>query len=96
MKEGELVKSSQQADDAYQYNSGPIAIFALSNYLDKLEDAKELGPTPFTDQQDISLGLVMSHGRLAQLYDMGGQTIRLSKRRPKRSNMPEIQASFHG
>lgn len=65
-KAGELAEASEQADDAYQHGSGPVAIYALTQYLSKLEQAEELGPTPFTDKLDISFGMIMVHGRLAQ------------------------------
>ena len=73
-KAGEIAEAGQQADETYQHDSEPVAVYALSQYLAKLKDAEELGPTPFTDKQDISFGMVMTHGRLAQLYDASGQT----------------------
>ena len=74
LKAGELAEASQQADDAYQHDSEPVAVYALSRYLAKLKDAEELGPTPpYPDKLDILFGMIMTHGRLAQLYDASGQ-----------------------
>ena len=74
-KAGELAEASQQSDETYQHDSEPVAAYALSRYLAKLKDAEELGPTPpYPDKLDISFGMIMAHGRLAQLYDASGQT----------------------
>jgi len=74
VKAGELAEASEHADDVYQHGSEPVAIYALSQYLAKLKQAEELGPTPFTDKLDISFGMAMAHGRLARLYDATGRT----------------------
>ena len=47
---------------------------ALSQYLAKLKDDEQLGLPPFMDRQDILFGMVMTHARLAHLYQMSGQT----------------------
>jgi hypothetical protein len=73
-KTGELAEVGQQAEDAYLHDSEPVAMYALSQYLAKLKDDEQLGLPPFMDRQDILFGMVMTHARLAHLYQMSGQT----------------------
>ena len=81
-KLNELVEAKQEADEAYYHGSKSWAIYALSHYLAELKEAQELGlgqmpesfKNPWTDKLGISTGLVMTHGRLADLYGAVGQT----------------------
>ena len=90
-KTGELAEASEQADDTYQHGSGPVAIYALTRYPSKLEQAEELGPTPFADKLDISFGMIMVHGRLAQIFvgdkPDGASKVCCQRRRQKRDTM---------
>ncbi|MGA2241245.1 MAG: hypothetical protein ABSH11_04315 [Verrucomicrobiota bacterium] len=70
----ELAASSERADDAYQHESRPVAIYALSQHLATLKADEELGANPLTDKLGISIEMIMTHGQLAQLYDELGQT----------------------
>lgn len=79
---GSLANAQREADYAYYHGGKPWAIYALSQYLAELKRAKEIGlgqmpgsfTTPFADKLGVSTGLVMTHGRLAELYDAIGQT----------------------
>jgi len=80
MKAGELAASGEQADNAYQHESRAVAIYALSQYLTTLKedeglvaDMPEHSKAPI-NKLDVRFGMIMTHGRLAQLYDEAGQT----------------------
>jgi hypothetical protein len=80
MKAGELAASGEQADNAYQHESRAVAIYASSQYLITLKEDEELvadmpehSKAPI-NKLDVRFGMIMAHGRLAQLYDEAGQT----------------------
>lgn len=70
----DLGESSEHAMKAYQHDSVPVAIYALTEVLDKLKAAEQLGETPLLSKQIISIDLMLTHARLAKLYAEAGQT----------------------
>jgi hypothetical protein len=67
----DLGQSSEHAWKAYQHESKPVAIYALTELLDKQQ---AVGETSFFSRQEISVDLILTHARLAKLYDDVGQT----------------------
>ena len=59
---------------AYQHDSVPVAIYALTEVLDKQKVAEQFGETPLLSKQMISIDLMLTHARLAKLYAEAGQT----------------------
>ncbi|HEX3889298.1 MAG TPA: hypothetical protein VHX90_00485, partial [Verrucomicrobiae bacterium] len=70
----DLGESSERAQNAYQHESIPVAIYALTELLDKQKTAEQIGETPFISRQIISIDLMLTHARLAKLYAEAGQT----------------------
>ena len=69
-----LGESSERAQKAYQHESLPVAIYALTELLDKQKAAEQIGETAFMSKQIISIDLMLTHARLAKLYTEAGQT----------------------
>jgi hypothetical protein len=63
-----------RAFQAYLHESAPVAIYALTQALNKEKEAEQLGGTPFMSKQIISVDLLLTHARLAKLYAQTGQT----------------------
>jgi len=70
----DLGDSGNRAFQAYQHESIPVAIYSLSEYLDKLKAAEQAGATPFVSSQILSIDMMLTHARLAKLYGQTGQT----------------------
>jgi hypothetical protein len=75
LKAGELSESGERAFQAYQHESNSIAIYALTQDMNTLQDAKELGNNPFfATPTEIQRRLMFNHARLAKLFAESGQT----------------------
>jgi hypothetical protein len=75
LKETELSESGERAFQAYQHESKPIAIYALTQDLNTLQDVKELGNNPFASTPtEIQRRLMFNHARLAKLFAESGQS----------------------
>jgi hypothetical protein len=73
----QLTETGQACDrafQAYQHESSPVAIYALSEALGKLKTAEDFGATPVYTKQMMAFDGLMLHGRLARLYLIAGQT----------------------
>jgi len=70
----DLGEFSGRAQKAYQHESLPVAIYALTELLDKQMAAEQIGETAFMSKQVISIDLMLTHARLAKLYAEAGQT----------------------
>ncbi|MEI6195224.1 MAG: hypothetical protein WCS42_12935 [Verrucomicrobiota bacterium] len=70
----DLGESSKRAQNAYQHESRPVAIYALTELLDKQNATDHIGETAFMSKQIISIDLMLTHARLAKLYAEDGQT----------------------
>jgi hypothetical protein len=70
----DLGDSGNRAFQAYQHETIPVAIYSLSEYLDKLKAAEQAGETPFVSSQILSIDMMLTHARLAKLYEQTGQT----------------------
>ena len=75
LKEGEMSESGERAFQAYQHESNSIGIYALTQDLKILQDAKELGNNPFfATPTEVQRRLMFNHARLAKLLAESGQT----------------------
>lgn len=70
----DLGESDERALKAYQHESIPVAIYAMTELLDKQKAAEQVGGTAFMSKQMISIDLMLTHTRLAKLYTAAGQT----------------------
>lgn len=70
----DLADSEQRAFEACRHESPPIAIYALNEALNRLEEAKHFGASPFMSEPMVALDLMLTHARLARLYSETGQT----------------------
>jgi hypothetical protein len=77
-KEMEIAESGQRAFAAYQHESPPVAIYALSQYLDTLKKTEELAGenAVFMTKSGINFDTMLGHARLAKAYAAAGQTDR--------------------
>jgi hypothetical protein len=66
--------AEDRAFQAYQHESSPVAIYALTGALDRLKTAEDFGATPYYTKQMMAFDGLMLHGRLARLYLAAGQT----------------------
>ena len=76
IKETEIGASGQKAFDAYQHESQPIAIYALTQFLDTLTNAEAMcseNPVLLT-KMDIHFDMMLTHARLAKVYAAMGQS----------------------
>ncbi len=69
-----LGESSGHAQKAYEHESVPVAIYAMTELLDKQTAAEQVGETAFESKRMISIDLMLTHARLAKLYSEAGQT----------------------
>lgn len=67
-------QANDRAFQAYQHESNPVAIYALTEALDRLKSAEDFGATPIYTEQMMAFDGMMLHGRLARLYLTSGQT----------------------
>jgi hypothetical protein len=75
VKVTELTESGERAFQAYQHESKPIAIYALTQDLNVLQNQKYLGNNPFfSTPTEIQRRLMFNHARLAKLLVEDGQT----------------------
>lgn len=72
----DLAESQERAFEAYQRESPAVAIYSMNEALDKLEDAKRFGLSPFMNQRMIAFDLMLTHARLTRLYTETDQTNR--------------------
>jgi hypothetical protein len=70
----DLGETDERAFQAYQHDSAPVGIYALTEVLDKQTKAAQFGGKPFMNRRMISIDLMLTHARLAKLYDESGQT----------------------
>jgi hypothetical protein len=70
----ETGQASDRAFQAYQHESSPVAIYALTEALDRLKTAEDFGATPIYPKPMMAFDGLMLHGRLARLYLTTGQT----------------------
>jgi hypothetical protein len=77
-KELEIAESGQRAFAAYQHESPPVAIYALSQYLDTLKKTEELAGenAVFMTKSGINFDTMLAHARLAKVYAAAGQSDR--------------------
>ena len=74
LKFTDLAETDERAFQAYQHDSAPVGIYALSEALDKQKTAEQFGKSPFMNRSMISIELMLTHARLAKLYGESGQT----------------------
>lgn len=75
LKTIEISESGERAFQAYQNESRPIAIYALTQDLNTLQDAKDLGSNPLlATPTEIQRRLMFDHARLAKLLAESGET----------------------
>ncbi len=72
MKIGE---AAERSSDAYKHESKPVAIYALSQFLNALRKAEEIPESAFSEpKRAIYSDMMLTHGRLAKLYTESGET----------------------
>jgi hypothetical protein len=74
LKFTELGEAEARASQAYQHESSPVAIYALSEALEAEQETAQSGGTPFLSKQSLSMDLMLTHARLAKLYRKTGRT----------------------
>jgi len=68
LKECELAESGDHAFKAYQHESKPVAIYALSQDLATLQDAQQLVDDPTSSfRLEVARRMMFVHARLAKL-----------------------------
>jgi hypothetical protein len=72
IKEMEIAESGQRAFAAYQHEVPPVAIYALSQYLDTLKKAEEIGGDNAVF--GLNFDTMLAHARLAKVYAAAGQS----------------------
>ena len=74
-REVEIAESGNRAYAAYQHESPPVAIYALSQYLDTLKKTEELvgENAVFMTKSSINFDTMLAHARLAKAYAAAGQ-----------------------
>jgi hypothetical protein len=70
----DIGESQRRAFQTYQHASAPVAIYALTESLDKLKDVEQTGGTKYLGKRALSIDMMLTHARLAKLYAMTGQT----------------------
>ena len=69
-----VADAEHRAFQAYQNENISVAIYALTQALDKEKEAEQFGETRFMSKQIISIDLLLTHTRLAKLYAQVGET----------------------
>jgi len=74
-----LVRAESQAAQAYRQEGGPVAIYALTEALEKMKLCEQFpggftipGEPRFRSGPPFALDMMLIHGRLAKLYDQSG------------------------
>ena len=70
----DLAQSEERAMQAYQHDSVPVAIYAMTELLNEQKAAEQNWGTAFPGKHIVSLDLMFTHARLAKLYAEAGQT----------------------
>jgi hypothetical protein len=70
----ETGEACNRAFQAYQHESSPVAIYALSAAVERLKSAEDFGATTLYTKEMMAFDGVMLHGRLARLYLAAGET----------------------
>ena len=70
----EISASGDAAGDAYEHDSTQVAIGALLQHLAVLQTDENLGTNPLMDSRSSAMDMLLTHGRLAELYSESGQT----------------------
>jgi len=75
-KETEIAAAGERAFTAYQHESQPVAIYALSQYLDALKQAEEFASdnSIIMTRTTIRFDAMLTHARLAKVYAAAGQS----------------------
>jgi hypothetical protein len=74
LKFTDLAEEEDRAFRAYQHESNSVGIYALSKALDMEKEAEQFGETPYINKHILSIDMMLTHARLAKLYDQAGQT----------------------
>lgn len=75
VKETQLAESGDHAFKAYQHESSPIAVYALTQDLATLQDAEQLVDDPTSSfQMEVHRRMMLDHARLAKLLAASGAT----------------------
>lgn len=69
----DLSESAERAQKAYNQESVPVAIYAMTELLDRQQAAEKAGETAFLSRQIIATDLMLTHARLAKLYGAAAQ-----------------------
>ena len=70
----ELAASDERAIAAYKHGSPPVAIYALSESLDRMKEAEQFGDTQLFSKRVIADEMMLAHARLANVYAQTGET----------------------
>lgn len=75
-EDAHLMEASARTLDAYLNEPVSVKIYALSQYLITLEQAKKLSKNPLSmyDKRIVARIMMETHGRLAKLYSETGET----------------------
>jgi hypothetical protein len=81
IQEMEIAESGQLAFAAYQQETPQVAIYALSQYLDRLKKAEEIGGdnAVFMTKNGLNFDTMLAHARLAKVYAAAGQSDRSTR-----------------
>ncbi len=71
IKQLEVFQSGEKAFKAYQHESKPVAIYALTQHLNTLSDAKDIGSENpvFMSRLQIFREMAFTHARLSRIYE---------------------------
>lgn len=70
-----LGEASERAHYAYRNESKPVAIYAMSQYVNQLKKAEALPEqSRLSTDRMLAFDLTLAHGRLAKLYAETGET----------------------
>ncbi len=70
-----LGEASERAHHAYRHESKPVAIYAMSQYVNQLREAEALPEqSRLSTDRILAFDLTLAHGRLAKLYAETGVT----------------------
>ena len=70
----DMAQAEARAIQAYKHESVPVAIYAMTELLQRQKAAEQIGETPFLSKQIMSVDLMLTHARLAKLYGEAGET----------------------
>lgn len=70
-----LGEASERAHHAYRHENKPVAIYAMSQYVNQLKQAEALPEhSRLSSDRMLAFDLTLAHGRLAKLYAETGDT----------------------